>query len=653
MQGNKYYTCTTESVLENGATVDNTWRVSTPNEADNYFTGNGTAGQVKRGDMDTTRIYVYEGRWRRGTSLDWALGQGCLASKVGTILKVSNKYYTCTAEAVEYTDDIVNNTWRLSKAFEADTYGWSNPSSKADSVKRGNVDPSHYYVFENSAWRLGTSLDSDEGLGPCLTKKLNQLGQIKNVTGAAGQYICVSDVVIIDGVRVPTSWRKATNYEMDTYPLSSTTATGTYSAGKVNTNLHYVKEATYWRPATDLENAGLKACTNVQKDSVKVTSAGTKDSWYKCTNEVGTTVDGYKAPYTWRKATDIEKDTVGWGKSSYSTGDVKYGKINTNLVYVRQNATWRHGTSLDMLLKNAGGKACITNYDTSTVKYDNVYYVCTPQSTPDTVRKWVEAPAIYNDTKEARTECKENGLYGDGTILVGRVNTERMYVCDNGQFRPALSDEISYNRACVSYIKDLYIYRVNGVFRKCTNSGWVRAEDRSVGRVKDAAGKVYTTTVAGTQQWMRENLNYNISGSYCYGNNADSCAKYGRLYTWQAAKTACPVGWHLPTQSEYFTLLDEARTGTTFQGLEGYALKAQSGWTRAGADAVYFSAIPAGYRSGGGSYLNKTDMAVFWTSTGNASKNIAASLTLQDTSYLAKSPADSIARAYSVRCIQD
>jgi len=275
--------------------------------------------------------------------------------------------------------------------------------------------------------------------------------------------------------------------------------------------------------------------------------------------------------------------------------------------------------------------------------------VCKPQSTPDTVRKWVVAPAIYNDTKEARSQCKENGLYGDGTILVGRVNTERMYVCDNGQFRPALSDEISYNRACVSYIKDFYIYRVNGVFRKCTNSGWVRAEDRTFAYVKDAAGTMYRTEIIGTQQWMIKNLNYVTDSSYCYNANADTCAKYGRLYTFNAAKNACPKGWHLPTQSEYMIMIEEAeRSG--FRG--GVALKSLYSWN--GQDAVGFGALPGGYYyASTKTYTGLGSEARFWTSTGNTSRASHLILTGASSDESFKAMEFSDRAALSVRCVQD
>jgi len=60
----------------------------------------------------------------------------------------------------------------------------------------------------------------------------------------------------------------------------------------------------------------------------------------------------------------------------------------------------------------------------------------------------------------------------------------------------------------------------------------------------------------GTQVWMTKNLNYaTASGSWCYGNNTDSCAVYGRLYDWNTALTVAPSGWHLPNDAEWQILI--------------------------------------------------------------------------------------------------
>ncbi|MGC9331665.1 MAG: FISUMP domain-containing protein [Bacteroidales bacterium] len=56
---------------------------------------------------------------------------------------------------------------------------------------------------------------------------------------------------------------------------------------------------------------------------------------------------------------------------------------------------------------------------------------------------------------------------------------------------------------------------------------------------------------------MAENLNYyTSSGSWCYDDKSSNCDKYGRLCDWETAKKVCPDGWHLPSKSEFETLLD-------------------------------------------------------------------------------------------------
>jgi len=109
----------------------------------------------------------------------------------------------------------------------------------------------------------------------------------------------------------------------------------------------------------------------------------------------------------------------------------------------------------------------------------------------------------------------------------------------------------------------------------------------------------YRTTQIGSQTWMAENLDYKVEGSTCYNSAYDGdayCAKYGRLYNWDAAMTACPLGWHLPSNEEWSVLVD-------FVGGErvaGAKLKATSGWKDKwgtegnGTDDYEFAALPGG-----------------------------------------------------------
>ena len=437
----------------------------------------------------------------------------------------------------------------------------------------------------------------------------------------------------------------------------------------------------YVRRFASIEN-GLGVCGVDEKvGTVKqVTNANSKKFYSKSYTDVNSVggntrficVNADSA--RWRIAENIEMDTMGWGHD-FKVGEVRNGRVNTNLTYVYQDKNWRLGTSLDSLLvKVAKGKACLTVGDTSTVKYNNVYYVCTA-NTDGAVRGWKKASDIYNDTYEQREECKKGkaGVYGDGTLLKGRVNTNKTYVCDNGEFREAnKTNELVVNKGCSSYTLDS-LTMVAGYY-KCDSSGWkVSTEKFNKGTVKDARdNKEYKTIGIGTQMWMAENLNfdYKVADS-TYGNtDYQVCGSFcGRYYTWAAAmdsagvysgnskgcgfqktctvktpaRGVCPEGWHIPTEGEWKTLYSA-------MGSTPYAMQAVGMWPK-GTDDYGFFAIPVGYISDNGTYSGNTETA-FWTSTEYAEDG-AFTWSLQRDE--AKSPAAGSYKSIfgSVRCVKD
>jgi uncharacterized protein (TIGR02145 family) len=112
-------------------------------------------------------------------------------------------------------------------------------------------------------------------------------------------------------------------------------------------------------------------------------------------------------------------------------------------------------------------------------------------------------------------------------------------------------------------------------------------------------GRVYRTVKIGALTWMAENLNLATdSVSFqCYGlTNSNvtksNCEIYGRLYTWDAAMSACPAGWRLPDREEWNDLVQKAGG----ENLAGRTLKSKSGWSaNNGTDEFGFSALPGGY----------------------------------------------------------
>lgn len=61
--------------------------------------------------------------------------------------------------------------------------------------------------------------------------------------------------------------------------------------------------------------------------------------------------------------------------------------------------------------------------------------------------------------------------------------------------------------------------------------------------------KQHSGTIERT--WFAENARYEVDGSKCYNGVDVYCDKFGRLYNYEQANTACPEGWHVPTIHEW------------------------------------------------------------------------------------------------------
>ncbi len=204
-------------------------------------------------------------------------------------------------------------------------------------------------------------------------------------------------------------------------------------------------------------------------------------------------------------------------------------------------------------------------------------------------------------------------------------------------------------------------------------------------------GNTYCTMEYGNQVWMTENMKYlpSVGGSsststaryYVYGytgtntTNAKNNANYetyGVLYNQIAAQTACPAGWHLPSQSEWQELAEFLSEEGNYCGSdESYVAKALASntlWTtNSSACAVgndlstnnssQFNALPGGYLSITGQldvndFTAITQEANWWTSTSNAS---TTAVRIMIDYNLPNLTIDEIVkhRGYSVRCVKD
>jgi len=172
------------------------------------------------------------------------------------------------------------------------------------------------------------------------------------------------------------------------------------------------------------------------------------------------------------------------------------------------------------------------------------------------------------------------------------------------------------------------------------------------GTVTDIDGNVYKTVKLGNQWWMAENLKvtryrngdsilnakYDIQwilskGAYCaYNNDIGNVATYGLLYDRYVvndSRKIAPVGWHVPTDKEWQTLVDllggssvaggKMKTIGTIQDGTGLWNQPNTGSTNESG----FSGLPGGYLS----YDYRTNTHIFcslgihgrwWSSDGPA-----------------------------------
>lgn len=227
-----------------------------------------------------------------------------------------------------------------------------------------------------------------------------------------------------------------------------------------------------------------------------------------------------------------------------------------------------------------------------------------------------------------------------------------------------------------------YHYRVRAVNSGGTSTGSDQTFT-TIGSVSDVDANTYNVVRIGSQVWFKKNLATRFysdgtaiqncedalmwvlisSGAYCwYNNSSANKATYGALYNWYAINSAtnggkniCPTGWHVPSNTEFSTLISN-QGGTAVAGGK-MKETGTTHWLGPNAGATNesgFTALPGGWRNdSGGTFANMTYRGFFWTSTQNAA-NTAWVIYLD---YLIDDAATygdyNKHKGYSIRCLKD
>ena len=473
-----------------------------------------------------------------------------------------------------------------------------------------SADAPSFEKYVNNFWW------QNYGLGICDAKREGEVLKNQNTASVNADvyYICKSK-----------SWQVASDIEKDTYGLGICDAKRdgvvlkNQNTASVNADVYYICKSSLWQVASDIEKD--TATWGVGKFDGEVRAGQVNETVYYIYETSGN---------AWRKATTLEKDTYDFTNnkdwSAGVDGEIKEGSV-TDSVYVYDATAWRVADEIEKVL---GG--CVVAIADSLVKVGSTYYICSP-------RKWVVATELQYDTY--KQSCAEFGQ-----IIHGNINADYAYFCYGKEWKRFYGNEnITYGKL-----------------------------------LDERDGQIYRTVKIGKQTWMAENLNYADSAQtpsleescWCYEYKDDNCVLYGRHYNWYSVfkpdnpldctpypcklkqlttdvQGFCPMGWHLPVQTEWQDLFDEVGGAS----VAGERLKSVIGWKNNGngTDTYGFSAMPAGERDEVMAWGYSGETALFWSYTDNGENDPH----FVDFSYDRESAVLGSYKysAISIRCIKD
>lgn len=183
-------------------------------------------------------------------------------------------------------------------------------------------------------------------------------------------------------------------------------------------------------------------------------------------------------------------------------------------------------------------------------------------------------------------------------------------------------------------------------------------------------GKEYKTILMRDGKiWFAENLQFKTPNSWCYDNRNSLCKKYGRLYYWRNALSACPKGWHLPTDKEWWGLArqyggsnesflitslgsDEPNLDATYGNIS-YSFLINNGKTK-------FNATLSGFRRkrvlfSGFSFINRNRRGHYWSADNSDDEGILyySFLSNGSSSNMSRISIADNKNALSCRCVKD
>jgi uncharacterized protein (TIGR02145 family) len=171
-------------------------------------------------------------------------------------------------------------------------------------------------------------------------------------------------------------------------------------------------------------------------------------------------------------------------------------------------------------------------------------------------------------------------------------------------------------------------------------TGGCKKDTNTPSAVTDFDGNIYHTITLGTQVWMVENLKVthyrngdiipNVTdnavwsnlptGAYSdYNNIPDSSKTYGRLYNFYTildSRNLAPTGWHVPTDAEWFTLINYLGSDSVAGGkMKEKGTKHWQTPNEGATNEIGFTGLPTGYRGTNGPFGQMGYFGYYWSSS--------------------------------------
>jgi len=220
-----------------------------------------------------------------------------------------------------------------------------------------------------------------------------------------------------------------------------------------------------------------------------------------------------------------------------------------------------------------------------------------------------------------------------------------------------------------------------------------------IGVYDERDGNSYCSIMIGEQEWLAENMRYLPSVNfysdasvvdakyYVYGYDGEDVetakenpnyAEYGAWYNWKAALTACPAGWHLPSDDEWTELevylqnngynFDDyidtdsdrethnviAKSLASTSGWVESDVENSPGWLQPKNNTSSFNGKPAGHRWVDSQFMGIGLYGFWWSSTTQSGDNNSAwDRKIHNDSVAMGKTRNSKTLGFSVRCLRN